>query len=128
MNAEDERNCDYTGSQYQINFYRSRNTDRSNLKHKLKSSGGQHYREPFAVTTVPSAPRPAAVYGGSVAENATELPKSADETSTAYAGRTDAKNDGGNRVTGLLLNETVMNAIRQLFDNQLTEETFSCRR
>uniref|UniRef100_A0A2H8TQQ6 Serine protease nudel n=1 Tax=Melanaphis sacchari TaxID=742174 RepID=A0A2H8TQQ6_9HEMI len=135
MNAEDEQNCDYTGSQYHVNLYRSRNTDRSNLKYsKLKSAGqpSRDFNTNFTVTNSKRTPTTVAFVG----TISTPLPKydvnttSQDRDLVKIENRTtDAVIEGkinSNNITRL--NDTVFNALRQLFDNQFTEETFSCKR
>lgn len=124
MNAEDELNCDYTGSQYNVNIYRSRNTDHSRLKYiKLKNSEEENT---FANATS-TTPKVQTTTKQIQLLNATSFLKSSTitrdkdvkvETSTV---RIQPENPAG-------LNNTVLYAIKQLFDNQFTEETFSCRR
>ncbi|XP_060875249.1 serine protease nudel isoform X2 [Metopolophium dirhodum] len=133
MNAEDEQNCDYTGSQYQVNLYRSRNTDHSNLKYSKLKSAGQPLRDVNVNFTTPKL-TPTTV--ASVRTNITPLSKydiNANlrdrdvvkvETKTTEAVVQEKNNS--NNITRL--NDTVINALSQLFDNQFTEKMFSCKR
>lgn len=134
MNAEDEQNCDYTGSQYHVNLYRSRNTDHSNLKYsKLKNAGQPLRGVNFTNTSQKLTPTTVA----SVRTNITPLPKyninahlrDRDvvkvETRTTVA-VVKGKNNINN--TDNRLNDTVINALSQLFDNQFTEQIFNCKR
>jgi len=135
MNAEDEQNCDYTGSQYHVDLYRSRNTDHSNLKYSKSKSAGQSLRDinrNFTVTNSKQSPTTVAF----VLTNSTPLPKY-DVNSTLRNREVikienitanvviEEKNINSNITR---LNDTVFDALRQLFDNQFTGETFSCKR
>lgn len=136
MNAEDEQNCDYTGSQYQVNLYRSRNTDHSNLKYSKLKSAGQPLRD-FNVNFTMSTPKKTTTTVASVRTDITPLPKY-DNISGNLRDRDVVKNEtrmtvavvnekiNSNNITRL--NDTVLNALSQLFDNQFSEKTFSCKR
>jgi len=133
MNAEDEQNCDYTGFQYQVNLYRSRNTDHSNLKYSKLKNGGQPLQDVNVNFTTPKL-TPTTL--ASVRTNVTPLskydnnanPRDRDvvqvETKTTVAVVKEKNNS--NNITRL--NDTVINALSQLFDNQYTEKMFSCKR
>jgi hypothetical protein len=133
MNAEDEQNCDYTGSQYHVNLYRSRNTDHSNLKYSKLKSAVQPLRDVnmnFTATNPKRTPTTEAF----VRTNATPLPKYDVNATLRDVIKIENRitiavieeKNYSNNITRL--NDTVFNAIRQLFDNQFTEETFSCKR
>lgn len=135
MNAEDEQNCDYSGSQYHVDLYRSRNTDHSNFKYsKFKSADEQDAAIDVNVTTAAVMlttikPRPTTVLQAII--NTTSSPSSLANNTNVL--NTDVKVKTQtievkikNNMTSL--NDTVLNAIRQLFDNQFTENTFSCGR
>lgn len=134
MNAEDEQNCDYSGSQYHVDLYRSRNTDHSNFKYsKFKSAETQDAAADVNVTTATMMmttikPRPTTVLQATI-----NTPSSPSLLAHTNVLKTDVKVETQtieikikNNMTGL--NDTVLNAIRQLFDNQFTENTFSCGR
>lgn len=134
MNAEDEQNCDYTGSQYHVNIYRSRNTDRSNLKYSKTKSAREHrddYTSEINVTTIAQTiAKAAAPKERPETVNAT-LPVSGtgDHTVSVEIPTANNYNIGQLQIRNVAgLNETMANAIRLLFDNQFTEKTFSCRR
>lgn len=113
MNAEDERDCDYTGSQYHPNLYRSRNTDHSNLKYSQSKRVAEDGKTEVLGNVTAAYRRATMTTPPTYAEPA------------VYA---DAKSNRTN-TTAARLNDTVFNALlRQLFDNQFTENTFSCRR
>lgn len=135
MNAEDEQNCDYSGSQYQVNLYRSRKTDHSNFKYsKFKSANAQDATVDVNVTMVTMMmstiePRPTTVLHTTLSSSSFSPSTSVNTT----VPNTDVKVETQtievkikDNTTGL--NDTVLNAIRQLFDNQFTENTFSCGR
>jgi len=135
MNAEDEQNCDYTGSQYHVNLYRSRNTDHSNLKYSKLKSAGQPLRDINENAMTTTTKRTLTTLA-SVRTNTIPLPKydaNANlqdrdvvkiETSTTVVVVKEKYNS--NNITRL--NDTVFSALSQLFDNQFTEKTFSCKR
>lgn len=155
MNAEDEQNCDYTGSQYQVNFYRSRNTDHSNLRYsKLKSAEDLDKLTNMSTTT--AGPRSTATTFRNknvttssnattsntiTASNAiTSYITTASYTTTSNATTTISSRNKEVQVetetaidikvknNKMGTNDTILDAIRQLFDNQFSEETFSCGR
>lgn len=127
MNAEDEQNCDYSGSQYNVNFYRSRNTDHSSLKYsRLKSSEGRNVVTNVTDTTPKVQPN-------KIVQNLnTTLLSTPDTTVTTSVKsieekfQTSAVNATG--TTNEKLSETFLNSLQHLIDYPLTEETFSCRR
>lgn len=157
MNAEDEQNCDYTGSQYHVNFYRSRNTDHSNLRYsKLKSVEDQD-KLTNIVSTSTARPQSTATTIRSTNVTATATTTTtASTTSTSHTTTAARKITTSNATTvntaaatsrnkevqvetqtainvkvknnNLGPNDTILDAIRQLFDNQFSEETFSCGR
>lgn len=123
MNAEDELNCDYTGSQYNVNIYRSRNTDHSRLKYiKLKNSEEENtFTNAMSTTPEVQTTKQFQLLNTTSLLKSSTITRNKDiivETSTV---RIQPENPAG-------LNDTVLYAIKQLFDNQFTEETFSCRR
>lgn len=133
MNAEDEKNCDYTGSQYQVNLYRSRNTDHSNLKYSKLKSAGQPLRDvnvnftnsKLTSTTVASVRTnvtPLSKYDTNANPRDRDIVKV--ETKTTVAVVKEKINSNNNT----RLNDTVIDALSQLFDNQSTEKMFSCKR
>lgn len=136
MNAEDEQNCDYTGSQYHVNLYRSRNTDHSNLKYSKLKSAGQPLRDINANVTIITTSKRTPTTLSSVRTNTTPLPKydvNANlqdrdvvkiENSTTVVVVKEKYNSNNNT----RLNDTVFSVLSQLFDNQFTEKTFSCKR
>lgn len=120
MEAEDELHCDYGGSQYQPNLYRSRNTDHSNLKYgKLKNA-----QDLSANGTITQSVQLTTVFQNvsSLSSNTTVDDINIIETpvTVLQEEKMKKKNMG--------LNETILNVIRHLIDNQLTEKTFSCKR
>lgn len=118
MNAEDERDCDYTGSQYHANLYRSRNTDHSNLKYSQSKSVAEDAQVRGNVTA-------ATPYQNAITTTPSNIKTAGENGKTAvYA---DAKSNKTN-TTAARLNDTVFNAVLQLYDNQSTENTFSCGR
>lgn len=124
MNAEDEQGCDYSGSQYNADFYRSRNTDHSNFKYsRLKSSEEKNSVTKVIVTTPKIRPATGVqkLNISLVSEPNTTVNNKDGEIETSTIVNVKVKTPTG-------LNDTILNAIKQLFDNQLTEETFSCRR
>jgi len=133
MNAEDEQNCDYTGSQYQVSLYRSRNTDHSNLKYSKLKSAGQPLRDvnvnfttqkltPTTVASVKTNVTPLSKYDINANLRNRDLVKVETKTTEAVVKEINNKNN----ITRL--NDTVINALSQLFDNQFTEKMFSCKR
>jgi len=118
MNAEDEQNCDYTGSQYNVNIYRSRDTDHSNLKYSKLKNADEHYS---SMTTVSKTHSTKVHHPNKKKPSTSKFNDTIPNEGDRAIGETKVKTSTG-------LNETVLNAIRQLFDNQFTEETFSCRR
>lgn len=130
MNAEDEQNCDYSGSQYHVDLYRSRNTDHSNFKYsKFKSGEALDAAAGVNVTTVTMEmstiePRPTTALLANV--NTTSSPQTKVSNMDVKVDTQPIEIEIKNNTTGL--NDTVLNAIRQLFDNQFTENTFSCGR
>ncbi|KAL4107717.1 hypothetical protein QTP88_018013 [Uroleucon formosanum] len=135
MNAEDEKNCDYTGSQYHVNLYRSRNTDHSNLKYSKLKSAGQPLRDVNANFTITTSKLTLTTVA-SVRTNVTPLSKydinanlpnkdvvKAETTTSVVVVKEKYNNNNITR-----LNDTVLNALSQLFDNQFKEKMFSCKR
>lgn len=123
MDAEDEQKCDYAGSQYQANLYRSRNTDHSNFKYgKLKNTEEQDFS--VNVTTTPTNPKSVTVtHNTNIMTSSPKFSTTEDvktPTIVLHEEKWNKKNMG--------LNETILNIIRHLIDNQLTEKTFSCGR
>lgn len=159
MNAEDEQNCDYTGSQYKVEFYRSRNTDHSNLRYsKLKSAEDQDKLTNISTTTV--GPQSTATtfrninvtlttssntttalntftnYTIATSNTTNNYTTTASNSTTSYTTVATARNKevqdetqtADVKVKNYNINDTILDAIRQLFDNQFREETFSCGR
>jgi len=135
MNAEDEQNCDYTGSQYHVNLYRSRNTDHSNLKYSKLKSAGQPLRDVnanFTITTPKLTPTTVA----SIRTNETPLSKydinanlpDKDVVNVETTTSVVVVKEKYNSYNITRLNDTILNALSQLFDNQLKEKMFSCKR
>lgn len=125
MDAEDEQKCDYAGSQYQANLYRSRNTDHSNFKYgKLKNTEEQDFFvNVTTTTTIPEVQSLTVTQNTTTTTSSPKLNTTKDiETPTIilHEDKWNKKNMG--------LNETILNIIRHLIDNQLTEKTFSCGR
>lgn len=132
MNAEDEQNCDYAGSQYNVDVYQSRNTDRSNFKYSKSKNVAEERRDGSSANSTSatvSSPRTTAAFLRNDTRSTTRTPFAVTDRNRrpVTAVSNSAENDNNNTyATGL--NDTVLNAIKQLFDNQFTEKTFSCRR
>lgn len=128
MDAEDEQKYDYAGSQYQANLYRSRNTDHSNFKYgKLKNTEEQDFSMNVMTITTTSEVQSATVTQNT--STTTSLPKfnttiQYEDLKTSTIIQHQVKENKKNTI----LNETILNIIRHLIDNQLTEKTFSCGR
>lgn len=121
MNAEDEQNCDYTGSQYHVNLYRSRNTDHSNFKYsQLKNT-----EDAFTNVTTMTTERPA-LQSTAVLQNTKTTPRWNKKNSKVETTTVNVKTNKTNTTVGL--NDTFLNSLRHLIDNQFTEKTFSCKR
>lgn len=117
MNAEDEQNCDYTGSQYNVNLYRSRNTDHSNFKYsRLKSAEEEDTLTNVTLITPKEGKSTSSPNLNSTIRN--QKIKIINQTNEVEVNK--------NNKSGL--NDTVLNVINNLFDNQFADETFNCKR
>lgn len=129
MNAEDERNCDYTGSQYRPDLYKSINTDHSNFKYSQLKNAIDADTNDTTITTKSPAPQSTAVF------QSTKTPLKPNTTTTLYQNENSKMEMSTVRITSdktnisTELNEQSLDAyLKELFDNQMTEKTFSCER
>ncbi|XP_050544964.1 serine protease nudel-like [Daktulosphaira vitifoliae] len=135
MDADDEFNCDYIGSEIQANFYNSRHSDHTSIRFK---SVNRHNDDRFAMNGT-STPNPKS-------ETQTEFTKILITTKKIKVDTTTPKN----KITSISSIKTKTNsskAIKQaansrtetlvkylsifdfiIFSNQSSEEPFSCRR
>lgn len=130
MNAEDEQNCDYTGSQYHVNLYRSINTDHSNLKYSQLKTAEDASTDVTTVTAKSSALPSTVVF-----QNTKTTPPTPNFKTTLRQNEYLKVETSTVKVTSNKTNFTAGQNdqlysvfLKQLFDNQFTEKTFSCRR
>lgn len=132
MNAEDEEQCDYAGSQYNVDVYQSRNTDRSNFKYSISKHVAENRANVANSTSTTVSSATTTFHRNDISSTRSPITGVAVSAITGRNKQTvTAVNTTENDINNTdvtKLNDTVLNAIKQLFDNQFTEKTFSCRR
>lgn len=119
MNAEDEQNCDYAGSQYQVDLYRSRNTDHSSLKYRRLKNAVE--RDNITAVTASNEQRTTVLQRVNTTPTTAKVVVTVNKNETVRVENSTIAHDVG-------VNDTVLSVLRSLFDNHFAEETFSCRR
>lgn len=117
MNAEDEQNCDYTGSQYNVNLYRSRNTDHSNFKYsRLKNAEEEDTLANVTIITPKEGKSTSSPNSNFTIRN--QNVKIENQTIEVKVNKNNTS----------WLNDTVLSVINDLLDTQFSDETFNCKR